>query len=143
MDYAVRSPSILKPVLVLSKFPGDASFQTTPMEGYSNITTADVPFLGHWADKKDPRLFWRGSTTGGFNVNRDFKESHRLRLHLMVNGPKGGDVWWDNQSREVMVPDGKGGFAMVRRWERVLSSGYADVKLSGQPVQVCLLSFGL
>ena len=59
-----------------------------------------------------------------------------MRLHLMVNGPKGGDTWWNQQAREVMMPDGNGGFDVSRRWERVLSKAYADVKLSGQPVQV-------
>lgn len=59
-----------------------------------------------------------------------------MRLHLMVNGPKGGDTWWNQQAREVMMPDGNGGFDVTRRWERVLSKAYADVKLSGQPVQV-------
>ncbi|WVQ82986.1 hypothetical protein IAT38_005124 [Cryptococcus sp. DSM 104549] len=135
LDYAQRSPSVLKPILVLSKFPFDASFQTTPMEAYNNITEEDIPFLGQWEDKTDSRLFWRGSTTGGYGGQRDWRESHRLRLHLMVNGPKGGDAWWDQQLREVMVPDGVGGFKIVRRWERVLSKAYADVKLSGQPVQ--------
>nr|XP_031864183.1 uncharacterized protein CI109_000095 [Kwoniella shandongensis]KAA5531255.1 hypothetical protein CI109_000095 [Kwoniella shandongensis] len=135
LDYAHRSPSVLKPVLVLSKFPGDASFQTTPMEAYMNITEEDVPFLGVWNEKTDNRLFWRGSTTGGYGGQRDWKESHRMRLHLMINGPKGGDSWWDQQLREVMVPDGESGYKVVRRWERVLSKAYADVKLSGQPVQ--------
>ncbi|WWC88564.1 uncharacterized protein L201_003476 [Kwoniella dendrophila CBS 6074] len=135
LDYAHRSPSILKPVLVLSKFPGDSSFQTTPMEAYVNVTSEDVPFLGSWEDKTDNRLFWRGSTTGGYGGQRDWKESHRMRLHLMINGPKGGDTWWNQQLREIMVPDGKGSYQIVRRWERVLSKAYADVKLSGQPVQ--------
>ncbi|WVO19106.1 uncharacterized protein IAS62_000383 [Cryptococcus decagattii] len=119
---------------LLSKFPFDSSFQTTPMEGYMNITE-DVPFLAKWEDKIDNRLFWRGSTTGGYTAQRDWRDSHRLRLHLMINGPKGGDAWWDQQLRDVMVPDGEGGFKIVRRWERVLSKAYADVKLSGQPVQ--------
>ncbi|WWD18455.1 hypothetical protein CI109_102907 [Kwoniella shandongensis] len=110
LDYAHRSPSVLKPVLVLSKFPGDASFQTTPMEAYMNITEEDVPFLGVWNEKTDNRLFWRGSTTGGYGGQRDWKESHRMRLHLMINGPKGGDSWWDQQLREVMVPDGESGY---------------------------------
>ncbi|ORX40087.1 CAP1-related protein [Kockovaella imperatae] len=135
IDYDVRSPSILKPIMVLSKFPSDASFQTTPMEGYTNITDHDLPYLGHWEEKHDHRLFWRGSTTGGYDKYRDWKDSHRLRLHLMVNGPKGGDVWWDQQAREVMMPDGNGGFDMVRRWEKSLSQAYADVKLSGKPIQ--------
>lgn len=136
LDYANRSPSVLKPILVLSKFPFDSSFQTPPMEGYMNITEEDVPFLDRWEDKTDNRLFWRGSTTGGYTAQRDWKDSHRLRLHLMINGPKGGNAWWDQQLRDVMVPDGEGGFKIVRRWERVLSKAYADVKLSGQPVQV-------
>ncbi|KAK4689532.1 hypothetical protein P7C73_g565, partial [Tremellales sp. Uapishka_1] len=135
IDYEDRSPSILKPVMVLSKFPGDASFQTTPMEAYTNFTTADVPLLGTWEDKTDNRLFWRGSTTGGYNVHRDWKESHRMRLHLMVNGPKGGDVWWEKEVREIMVPNGEAGFKNVRRWARVLSKAYVDVKLAGSPVQ--------
>lgn len=101
-----------------------------------NITEKERPFLGHWDEKKDHRLFWRGSTTGGYGTQRDWKESHRLRLHLMINGPKGGDTWWNQQAREVMMPDGEGSFDVVRRWERVLSRAYADVKLSGQPVQV-------
>lgn len=135
-DYNDRSPSKLKPALVLSKFPADASFQTTPVEGYTNITEAEVPFLGHWDEKTDHRLFWRGSTTGGYNVQRDWKESHRTRLHLMINGPKGGDTWWSQQTREIMMPDGEGSYQVVRRWERVLSRAYADIKLTGQPVQV-------
>lgn len=101
-----------------------------------NISQSDLPYLGHWNEKTDHRLFWRGSTTGGYNVHRDWKESHRMRLHLMINGPKGGDVWWDQQAKEIMIPDGKGSFEMVRRWGRVLSKAYADVKLSGQPVHV-------
>jgi hypothetical protein len=136
MDSEDRSPSLLKPVLVLSKFPGDSSFQTTPMEAYSNFTAADVARLPKWEDKTDNRLFWRGSSTGGYNKQRDWKESHRLRLHLMVNGPKGGDAWWAKEVRDVMIPQGESGYQVVRRWERVLSKAYADVKLAGTPVQV-------
>ncbi|WVR06338.1 hypothetical protein IAU60_003369 [Kwoniella sp. DSM 27419] len=135
LDYAVRSPSVLKPVLVLSKFPMDSSFQITPMEGYMNISQEDVPYLGQWSEKTDNRLFWRGSTTGGYGGVRSWKESHRLRLHLMMNGPKGGDTWWDQHVREVMMPDGQGSFTVARRWEKSLSKAYADVKLAGQPIQ--------
>lgn len=122
-------------MLVLSKFPGDASFQTTPLQAYTNLTDEDAAYLGRWEEKTDNRLFWRGSTTGGFNVHRDWKESHRMRLHLMINGPKGGDIWWDKGVREVMVPDGENGYKVVRRWEKVLSAAYTDVKLAGGPHQ--------
>jgi len=137
MDYANRSPSVLKPILVLSKFPNDASFQTPSlMDDYRNITDSDLSRLSHWEDKSDIRLFWRGSTTGGFNADTDFKESHRLRLHLMINGRKGGDAAWESKTREVMVPDGKGGFEIVKRSDKVLSESYADIKLSNGPIQV-------
>jgi len=122
--------------MVLSKFLGDSSFLATPLEAYLNISEADIPYLGTWEEKTDNRLFWRGSTTGGFNTQRDWKESHRMRLHLMVNGPKGGDRWWDQQTRDVMISDGQGSYKQVRRWEKALSGAYADVKLSGKPVQV-------
>ncbi|GFZ45243.1 hypothetical protein JCM24511_02969 [Saitozyma sp. JCM 24511] len=131
IDYEDRSRSQIKPVLVLSKFPGDASFQTTPLEAYTNLTDEDAAYLGRWEDKTENRLFWRGSTTGGYNVHRDWKESHRMRLHLMINGPKGGDIWWDKGVRDVMVPDGENGYKVVRRWEKVLSAAYTDVKLAG------------
>ncbi|KAL7423141.1 hypothetical protein Q5752_002441 [Cryptotrichosporon argae] len=133
MDREDRSDSMLKPILVHSKMPGDRSFLLAPLEGYSNVTPSLFP--PRWEDKHDARLHWRGSSTGGFNVQRDWKDSHRLRLHLMVNGPKGGDAWWNNQVREVMVPDEAGGYSIVRRWERMLSQAYADVKLSGHAVQ--------
>ncbi|OCF33479.1 hypothetical protein I317_02613 [Kwoniella heveanensis CBS 569] len=135
LDYAVRSPSILRPILVLSKFPMDASFQTTPMEAYMNVTESDLETLGSWEEKTDNRLFWRGSTTGGYGGQRSWKESHRLRLHLMINGPKGGDTWWEQHVREVMLPDGQGSYKIARRWEKVLGRAYADVKLAGKPVQ--------
>lgn len=135
---------------MLSKFPSDASFQITPIEGYLNLTEADLPYEGFWAEKTDARMFWRGTTTGGFDKWRDWRDSHRLRLHLDVNGPKpggpddlegraeGGDGGWQERTREVMMPDGKGGFRMANRFERTLGKGYAEVKLAGQASQVSL-----
>ncbi|EIW66773.1 hypothetical protein TREMEDRAFT_70041 [Tremella mesenterica DSM 1558] len=132
IDWKNRSPSVLKPALILSKFPADSSFQVTPMEGYQNLTQESLDELPSWEEKTDNRLFWRGSSTGGYNVHRDWKESHRFRLHLMVNGPKGGDAWWANQARDVIMPDGQGGYKTVRRWDRTLSKAYVDVKVSGK-----------
>ena len=139
IDFNGRSQSILKPALVNSKFPNDLSFQPSPMEGYRNLSGSDTDSwyaLRDWEEKTDNRLFWRGSSTGGFNVQRDWKDSHRFRLHLMVNGPKGGDVWWAQQSRDVIMPKGNGGYESVRRWDRVLSKAYVDVKLAGKLVGV-------
>jgi hypothetical protein len=93
-------------------------------------------------------MFWRGSTTGGFDKWRDWRDSHRLRLHIEINGPKsggpddlqsreeGGDGGWHERVREIMVPDGKGGFRMTTRFERTLGKGYAEAKLAGKASQV-------
>ena len=59
-----------------------------------------------------------------------------MRLHLMMNGPKGGDATRDKLMRELLVPNGRGGFEVVSRREKVLSRAYADVKLSGELIQV-------
>lgn len=147
-DYADRSRSYIKPIMVLSKFPMDASFQITPIEGYLNLTEADLEYEGVWEEKTDNRLFWRGSTTGGFNTQyRDWRDNHRVRMHVMVNGKKGvaggggagGGEEWKEVEREIMLPDGKGGYVVKRRKEGMLSGAYAEVKLSGQAIQV---SFG-
>lgn len=136
IDYDERSKSHIKPVMVLSKFPMDTSFQITPIEGYLNLTESDLESEGFWDEKKDNRMFWRGSTTGGWNTQyRDWRDSHRIRLHLKINGKKGDTSWEENES-EIMVPDGLGGYAMKRRKDGVLSMAYADVKLSGQAMQV-------
>lgn len=121
--------------MVLSKFPGDASHQITPLEAYYNITQEDIDYLPSWEEKTDNRVFWRGSTTGGFNIKRDWRDSHRLRLHLMMNGPKGGSQVWTRADREVMLPEERGGFEVVRRKDKDLSKAYAEVKLAGTVVQ--------
>lgn len=132
----------------MSKFPSDSSFQITPIEGYLNLTEADLPYEGVWSEKTDNRVFWRGSTTGGFDKWRDWRDSHRLRLHLAINGPKsggpddvqsradGGDGGWEERGREIMIPDGSGGYRIASRHDRTLGKAYAEVKLSGKAVQV-------
>jgi hypothetical protein len=134
LDYPERSPSLLKPVLVLSKFPGDSSFQTTPLEAYHNATDEEAASAPPWSSKSDHRVFWRGSSTGGFNAERDWRDSHRLRLHLAVNGDKtDGSV--GGKTRDVLMPDGPTGYKVVSRSNADLAKAYTDVKLVGPPVQ--------
>lgn len=118
--------------MVLSKFPNDASFQLTPTEGYWNLTAKALNLEGHWGEKTDPRVFWRGSTTGGWDVlYREWRDSHRIRMHTMMNGRKGAQAWKE-ADMQVMLPDGKGnGWKAQSRKAGVLSRAYADVKLSG------------
>lgn len=137
-DAYARSPSEFRPIMQLSKFPNDASFQMTALQGWSNISAADKERFGTWESKTKNKCFWRGTTTGGFGDDGSWRDSHRMRLHLMVNGPKSKERFWEQQSRDVMIPDGKGGFEVVRSWDKALGKAYTDIKLSGHPIQVCL-----
>lgn len=134
IDREDRSPSILKPWIVHSKLPGDASFLLPPIEGFANMTEADIPSLGKWEDKLDPRVHWRGSTTGGVSAE-EWRESHRMRLHFLFNGKKGKDDEFDNRELTVMQPDGHGGYETVERLAPQLSKAYGDVRLAGKPLQ--------
>ena len=127
-DYDGRSASIIRPIGVLSKFPGDASFQVTPVEGFWNITEKDLNHEGYWEEKTDSRLFWRGTSTGGFDAKyRDWRDSHRIRMHTMLNG-RIGDQAWGKEEKEIMMPDGKGGWRGEKRRADMLSMAYADVE---------------
>ena len=59
-----------------------------------------------------------------------------MRLHLMINGQKGREDELREKMREVMMPDGKGGFDLVTMDDATLSEAYMDVGLSGRAVQV-------
>lgn len=132
IDREDRSPSTLKPWLVHSKLPGDASFLIPPIEGFSNLTDTNIPSLGRWEDKLDPRVHWRGSTTGGISTQADWRDSHRYRLHLLFNGRKGNDTEWQEKEMDVMIPDGRGGYQRVSRQAPHLAQAYGDVKLAGK-----------
>lgn len=134
-DREDRSPSLLKPWLVHSKLPGDASFLLPPIEGFTNLTEKDIPKLGTWDDKLDHRVHWRGSTTGGFSIQQDWRQSHRMRLHFMFNDKKGNESYWGETFRELIQPDGQGGYERVTRNMPVLAKAYGDVQLSGKPIQ--------
>lgn len=132
IDRDDRSPSKLKPWLVHSKLPGDASFLLPPIEGFSNLTDVSIASLGRWEDKLDARVHWRGSTTGGISTQTDWRDSHRYRLHLMFNGRKGNDTEWQEKMMDVMIPDGRGGYERVSRHASHLAKVYGDVKLAGK-----------
>lgn len=59
-----------------------------------------------------------------------------MRLHLMINGPKGQEQVLQDSTREVMMPDGKGGFVVETLDESTLTKAYMDVGLAGKPLQV-------
>ncbi|GMK53842.1 hypothetical protein CspeluHIS016_0104280 [Cutaneotrichosporon spelunceum] len=131
VDREDRSPSMLKPWLVHSKLPGDASFLLPPLEGFTNLTDKAIADIGKWEHKVDPRVHWRGGTTGGLATGADWHDQHRYRLHLMFNGRKGNDSDWEETVFNVMLPDGRGGYTRSNRHGAQLARALGDVKLSG------------
>lgn len=118
-----------------SKLPGDASFLLPPIEGFTNLTAEDIPSLGTWEQKMDPRVHWRGSSTGGVGTEIDWRMSHRMRLHFLFNGKKGDKAEFQELQRTIMQPDGVGGYEVVERSAAELASSYGDVRLAGKPMQ--------
>ncbi|ATY64186.1 capsule-associated CAP1 [Cordyceps militaris] len=53
--------------------------------------TLDMP----WADKKD-KLFWRGSTTGGFSRNGGWRRQHRQQFVEKINGAGDAPIFTDS-----------------------------------------------
>ncbi len=143
IDYFGRSPSELRPLFVLSKFANNAEFVITPLEAYHNFSTKPELDNLTWEDKIDDRLFWRGSSTGGLHGLDKWERSHRMRLHLMMNGRKGKEGEMSELEKEVMMPDGNGGFEMRSVDMKTLNDAYMDVALGGRPVQVRSRSRGL
>jgi hypothetical protein len=139
LDYFGRSPSELRPLVVLSKYSNNAEILAVPLQAFQNLSTIESEFYP-WEEKDIDKVFWRGSSTGGFNHQRPWQDSHRMRLHLMINGPKGKEQVLKDSTRDVMMPDGKGGFNLETLDEATLTKAYMDVGLSGKPIQVSSLS---
>lgn len=75
----------LFPVFSQSKISSYADLvYPSPWYWYGKVEyneTLDMP----WADKKD-KLFWRGSTTGGFSRNGGWRRQHRQTVVEKING---------------------------------------------------------
>lgn len=134
LDYFGRSPSQLRPLFVLSKYSNNAEILAVPLQAFKNLSSTSSEFLP-WDSKDINKIFWRGSSTGGFNHQIPWQLSHRMRLHLMVNGKKNDRNALSSKEREVMMPDGKGGFAIETWDDATLSKAYLDVGLSGSAMQ--------
>ncbi|KAJ9122403.1 hypothetical protein QFC22_001826 [Naganishia vaughanmartiniae] len=135
LDYLDRSPSELRPLFVLSKYITDSEFLQTAIQGFKNQSDLKPSDTIPWEEKTESKLFWRGSSTGGFDKKIPWEWSHRMRLHFMINGEKGNEDEMKHDLKQVMVPDGKDGFAIeqVDRW--TLNKAYMDVGLAGKPMQ--------
>lgn len=140
LDYPGRTPSELRPLFVLSKFANNGEIVQTPLQAYKNLSDLIPSEFSDWSEKTYNRVFWRGSSTGGFNVQRPWQDSHRTRLHLMVNGKKFHEHDLKEDMHDVMMPDGYGGFEVQPFDMAALANAYTDIGLAGSPHQVRGLS---
>ncbi|KAJ9095384.1 hypothetical protein QFC19_007629 [Naganishia cerealis] len=135
LDYLDRSPSELRPLFVLSKYITDSEFLQTAIQGFKNYTDLKPTDTLSWEDKTQSKLFWRGSSTGGFDKKIPWEWSHRMRLHFLINGEKGKEEEMKKDLKPVMVPDGKDGFTIQEVDRFTLNQAYMDVGLAGKPMQ--------
>jgi hypothetical protein len=126
--------------MVLSKFANNNELLTVPLQAYKNLSDVSLTESPPWDEKTENKLFWRGSTTGGFNHQRPWEESHRTRLHFDINGEKGKEYELQDKMEEVMMPDGKGGFVIRKYDKAVLRDAYMNVGLTGPPGQVIMVT---
>ncbi|KAJ9127127.1 hypothetical protein QFC24_001363 [Naganishia onofrii] len=135
LDYLDRSPSELRPLFVLSKYITDSEFLQTAIQGFKNQTDLKPTDTIPWEEKTESKLFWRGSSTGGFDKKIPWEWSHRMRLHFLINGEKGKEEDMKHEMKQVMVPDGKDGFSIDSLDRATLNRAYMDVGLAGKPMQ--------
>jgi hypothetical protein len=131
---------MLRPLLVLSKFANNNELLQTPIQAYKNLSDVAYDEFPSWDKKTENKLFWRGSSTGGFNRQRPWEDSHRTRLHLGINGEKDKEDELREKIEDVMMPDGKGGFTINRFDKQTLRNAYMNVGLTGGPNQVIVAS---
>ena len=131
LSFDFARETMLRPIFQLSKFTGNPEFLTTPLQAYENHTSSAASEKTlPWEAKTINKLFWRGSSTGdsySHANNRDWRRSHRPRLHLMAqNG--GGDKRIYVERGLVWVPE---------QWDGdKLNEVYLDIGLTGRPHQV-------
>ena len=116
----------LVPLFTFAKTNLHSDILATPLEQYSDTY---IGFDPEWAEKKNNKLLWRGSTTGAeFAKNVEWKLSQRARLHFMGHEKDGKKhvLWADAKESKMRVND----FNIT-----ALNDEYMDLAFSGHPVQ--------
>jgi len=131
LSFDFARDSVLRPFFQWSKNTRNPEFLATPLEAYENATSASAKAkYTPWEEKTINKLFWRGSSTGDSysrRKNYDWRESHRPRLHLMVQEKEGERGVWVQRGKEWVK----------EMWGRgKLNEVYMDVGLTGVPHQV-------
>ncbi len=121
----------LIPLFSLAKTSVNSDILITPLDQFMTSPGRDP----EWSEKQDPRIAWRGSTTGisWMDQSTPWRKSHRVRLHNFAQ----------NYSDEVMdfkVPElGVEGEPLRMRTEShptdLVAEFFYDMQLSGEPIQ--------
>ncbi|PLW07099.1 hypothetical protein PCASD_25404 [Puccinia coronata f. sp. avenae] len=114
----------LVPLFTFAKTTTQSDVLVTPLEQYSDTYIGNDP---EWALKKNPKLLWRGSTTGAeFKTGVEWQDSQRARLHLLAHQQDG--------SAHVLSPDDSL-TRVAAKPVQDLNHRLLDVSFSGGPVQ--------
>jgi len=137
LSFDFARETMLRPIFQLSKFARNPEFLTTPLQAFENHTTkAAREKTMPWEEKTVNKLFWRGTSTGdSFSKanKRDWRKSHRPRLHLFAQNSKGNEQVYVQRGQSWELESWDGG---------KLNEMYLDIGLIGGPRQVSGVDVG-
>lgn len=91
-------------------------------------------------EERSPKVYWRGRSTGCWHQKATWRESHRVRLHLLANNHRGkhtAEGVTAGDELTVLVEDEADGTLRTRRTSRAeFNAEFMDVGLIGPPT-VC------
>ncbi|BEI86445.1 hypothetical protein CcaverHIS002_0607320 [Cutaneotrichosporon cavernicola] len=127
-DSYPRPHTQVLPLFSLAKTSLNSDILITPLDQFARPKKDWA-----WENKRDPRLYWRGSPTGISMMHKGvpWRDSHRWRLHLFANNATG--------ERDVLVPRLTAGSSVGLHTERMdaiaRSKWFFNMKLAGEPIQ--------
>lgn len=116
-----------QPLFVQSKTYQGGGLLSPNYYGYDDDAATDVP---PWKGRSD-KVFWRGSTTGCWHSKSSWRESHRVRLHFLVNDPP--EVGLDD-TLPLLIEEQGGALKMKTLSRSEFNAAFVDVGLVGPPI---------
>ncbi|KAG8908008.1 F-actin-capping protein subunit alpha [Tulasnella sp. 403] len=120
--------SFLIPLFVQSKIRQGANLLYPSLLRFQDFSKVRVT---PWSERTNPKLFWRGRTTGGYHwAQRPWRNSHRIRLHNLANNATLGE-----DIVNLLTEDSAGRLSREMYRRKELNGAYLDTGLIGPPMQ--------